>query len=173
MTGGPWHAPVRLSGDHRIADFASGKHSLDDWLRRFALQSQASGMASTYVTADPSGVVGGYYALATGGVSHKDAPERTVKGTGRYDIPVVLLARLAVDRSHQAGGIGRSLLRDALLRTSQVADSIGVRALLVHCLDGAAKSWYLRQADFDQSPTDPMHLLLLTKDLRGLLRAPG
>ena len=77
----------------------------------------------------------------------------------------MLLARLAIDTSEQGQGLGKALLKDALLRTAQAADITGIRALLTHAKDEAARSWYER-FDFEASPTDACHLFLLMKDLR-------
>lgn len=166
-----WKRPVKLSTVHASGAFDCGKAPLNDWLKRYAMQGQAAGMANVYVTADSGGAILGYYALSSAAVDRADAPVRVTKGVGRYEIPVVLLARLAVDRSQQGGGLGRAILRDALLRTEVAADSIGVRALLIHCQDEDARTWYEQRGDFDRSPTDPLHLLLLMKDLRAVLRS--
>jgi len=84
-------------------------------------------------------------------------------------VPLLLIARLAVDRAEQGKGLGKALLKDALLRCSNVADIAGVRAVAVHAKSNAARSWY-EHFDFEPSPTDPYHLFLLMKDLRALLR---
>lgn len=111
----------------------------------------------------------GYYALAAGQVLPADATVRLLKGqpTAR-PVPVIILARLAVDERHQGRGIGRSLLQDALLRCAGVADQIGVRAVVVHAVDADARAWYLRFG-FEPSPTDSLHLILLMKDLHAVI----
>lgn len=123
-------------------------------------------MSSCYVLTDLSDTILGYYALATGGVAFENAPERASKRVPRHDIPVLVLARLAVDERHQGQGIGRLLIRDAMQRVLNVADEVGVRCLLVHAKDENAKAYYMQIAEFEVSPTDPLHLLLLMKDLR-------
>jgi len=127
-------------------------------------------MATVFVTTpvDRQQVVG-YYALATGGVEHAQAPARVVKGVPRHPIPVILLTRLAVDTSTQGLKLGAALLRDALIRVSGAADEVGVRALLIHAKDDEARNFYMRHAEFEPSPTDPLHLFLLIKDLRKAL----
>jgi GNAT superfamily N-acetyltransferase len=80
----------------------------------------------------------------------------------------MLLARLAIDRNEQGRGLGRALLKDALLGTLQAADIAGIRPLLVHAKDDEARQWYL-SLDFEASPTDPYHLFLLMKDVRAIL----
>jgi GNAT superfamily N-acetyltransferase len=94
----------------------------------------------------------GYYSLAVGAVSWDEAPARAGKGLARHPIPVMILARLAVNREHEGLGLGRALLKDALRRTAHAADIAGIRALLVHAKDDRARRWY-EQFDFDPSPT--------------------
>jgi len=107
----------------------------------------------------------GYYALAVGLVEQEQAPERMKKGLARHSIPIMLLARLAVDLHWQKRGVGAGLLKDAMLRTLQAADIAGIRALVVHAKDDAARTFYQR-FDFLPSPTDPLHLFMLLKDVR-------
>lgn len=113
----------------------------------------------------------GYYSLAVGAVDHAQAPPRVKKGLARHPIPVMVLARLAVDRRYQGQQIGRGLLKDALLRTLGLAEQAGVRAILVHAKDTEAVSFYKR-FDFEPSPLDPLQLLLLVKDVRKAVGPP-
>lgn len=106
----------------------------------------------------------GYYALSAASVEQADAPTRVRKGLARHPIPVILLARLAVDQSEQGRGLGAALLKDALQRAGSAAGEIGARAVLVHAKDEEAKAFY-EHFDFEPSPSDPLHLLLLMKDL--------
>jgi predicted N-acetyltransferase YhbS len=159
--------PSLLTAEHDVSGFRCGDDSLDEWLRRYALTNQASGSARTFVSCLDDRVCG-YYALASGAVSRASAPARVAKAMPE-PVPVLLLARLAVDRAVQGRGLGWRLLRDAVLRTLQVADHVGVRALLAHSLDQAAADFYARY-DFQPSPTDPLHMVLLLKDARALLR---
>ena len=160
--------PEPLTGGHNVKNFDCGKQELTEWLRRYALQSHQAGASRVYVV-HRSGRVVGYYALAAGSVEPEEAPERVKKGLGRHPIPVILLARLAVDISVQRQGLGAALLKDALRRTTSAADEIGARAILVHAKDDEAKAFY-RHFDFEPSPTDPLHLFLLMKDLRAMLK---
>jgi GNAT superfamily N-acetyltransferase len=112
-----------------------------------------------------SGRVAGFYSLAVGSVSPESVPDRISKGLARHPVPVMILARLAVDAEFQRKGLGRALLKDALLRTLQAADIAGIRAILVHAKDEAARAWYASW-DFEPSVTDPYHLFLLLKDLK-------
>lgn len=107
----------------------------------------------------------GYYALAAGSVEPAQAPERVKKGLARHPIPVILLARLAVDRREHGNGLGKALLKDALIRAAGAATAIGARAVLVHAKDEEARTFY-EHFDFEPSPTDPLHLFLLMKDLQ-------
>ena len=109
----------------------------------------------------------GYSALAVGSVEQEHAPERVRKGLAKHSVPIMLLARLAVDRRWQRSGVGAALLKDAMLRTLQAADIAGIRALVVHAKDQAARKFYERY-DFLPSPTDPLHLYMLLKDIRKL-----
>src|SRR5262249_50620581 len=151
----PLHPPAPLTPDHDCDAFDCGSEPLNRYLKRFAWVNQQAGAARTYVATRDRRVVG-YYTLAYGAVEHAAAPERVRKGLARHPIPVMLLARLAVDRSEQGHGLGRGLLKDALLRTLQAADLAGLRAVLVQAKDEAAKAFYERY-DFAPSPTDPQH----------------
>lgn len=148
---------------HAVADFDCGDDALNIFIRRYALINQQANAARTYVVGRGARVVG-FYSLAVGAVGHADATARVSRGLARHPIPVMLLARLAVDVREQGKGIGQALLKDALLRTAQAADIAGIRALLVHATDDAARRWYAR-FDFEPSPTDPLHLFLLVKDI--------
>jgi GNAT superfamily N-acetyltransferase len=166
----PYRRPEPLGKEHRVDDFDCGEPALDDWLKRHALGAQASDSARVFVTTLEDGeTVVGYYALAAAQVTPEDATSRALKGQPRArPIPAVLLARLAVDREHQRAGLGRSLLQDVLLRCVDAAEAIGARVLLVHAKHEAAKAWY-SQFDFEESPTDPLHLMMLMKDVRAFV----
>lgn len=169
MTEPRYRVPEKLTPAHEVNDFHCGSPALDAWLHRYAWTNQQAGMATVFVSPVGSSVAG-YYALATGAVSPADAPARVLRGVARHPVPVVLLTRLAVDERHSGRGLGRALLRDALLRTVRASEEVGVRALLVHSLDESARQFYLAQAEFLESPTDPLHLMLLMKDLRRAVR---
>jgi GNAT superfamily N-acetyltransferase len=160
-------AVEKLNASHELDGFDCGKEPLNRFVQRYALSNQKAGSAQTYVVCRGERRVVGYYSLAVGAVEHADAPVRVSKGLARHPIPVMLLARLAVDRSEQGRGLGKALLRDALLRTAQAADIAGIRALLVHAKNDGARAWYER-FDFEPGP-DPYQLFLLMKDLRALI----
>ncbi|MBI2778159.1 MAG: GNAT family N-acetyltransferase [Chloroflexi bacterium] len=160
----------RLTADHDTSEFDCGSDAQTNWLRKHALQAQAAETAAVYVVcAARSRRVVGYFALAAGSVELSEAPGRVTRGTGRYPIPVILLARLGVDASEQGRGLGRALMKEVLLRTSEAADTVGARALLIHAESEAARSFYQHLAEFEPSPTDALHLFLLMKDLRATI----
>ena len=156
-----------LQGDHAVDVFDCGVEELNRFLQRFALQNQKAGPSQTYVGLIGETVVG-FYSLTAGEVTYRDAPERMAKGLAKHPIPIAILARLAVDRHWQNQGIGSSLVKNAMLRTLQAADIIGIRAIIVHAKDEKARQFY-EQFDFLPSPTDPLHLFVLLKDVRRLV----
>jgi GNAT superfamily N-acetyltransferase len=166
-------SPPRLSGiqklaaRHDVTAFDCGRPALNQFLQRFALLSQQASSSQTYVACRGARVAG-YYSLAVGAVARDQAPPRTARGLARHPVPVMILARLAVDRADQGAGLGRALLKDALLRTAKAADIAGIRALVVHAKDEEARRWY-GQFDFDPSPSDPLHLFLVMEDIHRLL----
>jgi len=153
----------KLGKDHKLEDFDCGQDLLNRFLKRFAWDSQQSNNAQTYVVAKDGRVVG-YYSLTAGSVRHEEASDRARKGQPRHPLPVAILARLAVDQAEQGAGLGAALLKDALLRVVEAADTIGIRALLVHAKDDNARAFY-EHFGFEPSPTDPMHLMLIMKDI--------
>lgn len=162
------YEPVRkLAPADLTEQFDCGQPALNQFLQRYALVSQKSSSAQTYVCC-LKGEVLGFYSLAVGSVDPEDAPGRVMKGLARHPVPVMILARLGVDQAHQGKGLGKALLKDALLRTVQAADIAGIRCLLVHAKDEAARQWY-ESWDFEPSPTDPYHLFLMLKDVKALL----
>ena len=161
-------APEHLTASHDLSSFDCGVPALDDWLRKRALANEASGASRTYVVCDAGKVVG-YYALASGGVTLSAAPGR-VRRNMPDPLPVMILARLAVDRSWQGRSLGRSLLRDAVLRTVRAAEIAGIRAILVHAISEEAKRFYERYG-FAASPVDPMTLMVTIADAQRALPA--
>lgn len=156
----------KLQPHHPVEAFDCGQEALNGFLKKHALHNQRGGGSQTYVGLADETVIG-YYALAVGSVEQDRAPERVKKGLAKHSIPIMLLARLAVDRRWQQQGIGAALLKDATLRTLQAADIVGIRALAVHAKSDAARKFYER-FDFLPSPTDPLHLFMLLKDVRKL-----
>jgi GNAT superfamily N-acetyltransferase len=161
-----WKQPEPLTSDHLTTDFNCGIESLDSWLKRRALVNQTSGATRTFVASVDEKVVG-YYALASGGIS-----TRSAVGNFRRNmpdpIPVVILARLAIDSSFQGQGLGRALFRDAALRVVRSADTIGIRGIIVHAISAEAKDFYVALG-FNVSPLEPMTLMVTVNDLRDLI----
>lgn len=162
-----FEAVRKLAAGDSTDTFDCGQPALNQFLQRYALVNQKANSAQTYVCCVRGAVVG-FYSLAVGSADPQNAPARALKGMARHPVPVMILARLAVDREHQGKGLGKALLKDALMRTAQAADIAGIRCLLVHAKDEAARRWY-ESWEFDPSPTDPYHLFLLIKDLKELL----
>lgn len=166
MSGAARHEFVieKLNREHNLSAFDCSNATLNEWLRKFAWTNQQADSAKTYLALEGNSVAG-YYALTTGSVHKHESPQRIAKGLANHPIGVVLLARLAVDQSQQGKGLGKALLFDALSRVEEAADIVGVRAVLVHAIDDAARRFYLH-FEFEASPVDPYQLLLLLKDLR-------
>lgn len=161
-------APLPLDASHRVEEFDCGKPALTDWLLRHARQAQGSGSARTFVCCDEDRIAG-YFSLTVGQIDTLDAPERVRRGMGQYPIPLVILARLAVDLDDQGQGLGFSLLQDATHRAIAVAEHAGIRAMLTHPLDGEAEAFY-RRFGFEPTPENERQLILLPKDARRFVR---
>lgn len=158
--------PEPLTSDHMTAGFDCGVASLNQWLERRAAANQASGASRTFVACEDDKVVG-YYALASSAVVPAAAPGRFRRNMPD-PVPVVVLGRLAVATSHHGQGLGRALFQDAALRIIHAADVIGIRGLVVHALSEDARNFYLRLG-LDESPLDPMTLMVTLSDLRGAI----
>jgi GNAT superfamily N-acetyltransferase len=169
----PHSAPLSqaepLARSHDLSNFDCGAHtSLSDWLKRFAWVNQQNETSRTYVVRRAGRVVA-YYSIATGSARREDAPIRVAKGLAHHPVPVILLTRLAVDEAEQGAGLGKAMLKDALIRIAAAADIVGARAVLVHAIDAEAATFY-RHYGFEPSPTNDLHLMLLMKDLRAGLK---
>ncbi len=150
--------PEPLSALHLLEGFECGEPVLDEWVKRRALANQSSGASRTFVVADQERQVRGYYAMAAGAVAHQLAAGG-IRRNMPDPVPVMVLARLAVDRRAQGRHLGASLLQDAVNRAVAVSRNAGVRALLVHALNDQAKQFYERYG-FQAAPTRPMTLML-------------
>lgn len=165
----PHFAPLSqveaLARPHDLSQFDCGTHtSLNDWLKRFAWVNQQNETSRTYVV-HRAGRVVAYYSIATGSTRREDSPARVAKGLANHPVPIILLTRLAVDKTEQGAGLGKALLKDALIRIAGAADIVGARAVLVHAIDTKAAAFYKR-FNFEPSPANDLHLMLLMKDLR-------
>lgn len=161
-------APEPLDPEHDIAGFDCGVASLNHWLERRAAANQACGASRTFVACEDRKVVG-YYALASSAVAPAAAPGRFRRNMPD-PVPVVVLGRLAVATSHHGQGLGRALFQDAALRVIHAADAIGIRGMVVHALSEEAKAFY-RRLGLDESPLDPMTLMVTIIDLREAVKA--
>jgi len=167
---GTLSSPEPLSDDHQTESFDSGEPALDDWLRRRARANQASGASRTYVICEGARVVG-YYALASGAIDQAAVPGRFRRNMPD-PIPVVVLARLAVDRNYQGRGVGRALFRNAAHRVAHAADTIGIRGIVVHAISEEARKFYIALG-FDPCPAEAMTLAVTLPDIRTALGISG
>ena len=155
--------PERLSASHDLSHFDCGEPALDEWLRKRAQQNEESGASRTYVVSAQKQVVG-YYALAVGAVAHVAAPGR-IRRNMPDPVPVMVIGRLAIDRTMQGQALGPALLRDAVLRTLQASEIAGIRAILVHAISERAKAFYQKYG-FIPSPVEPMTLMITVEEAR-------
>lgn len=153
--------PEKLTKKHNVEDFDSGVEVLNLWLKEKALKNEVQGAARTYVVCADDKVIG-YFCLAVGNVSRAAATKRAGRNMPN-PIPVMVLGRLAVDKEWQGMGIGRGLVKEAILRTLQASDVVGIKALLVHAKSEEAKAFY-ENLGFSLSPTEPMTLMITLQD---------
>lgn len=161
-------SPEPLNELHQLDNFDCGNFSLNEWLAKYSRQSHSSGSAKTFIISNETNQVLGYFSLTVGQVDTPTVPDRISRGMGRYPIPVIILARLAVSSSFQGRGIGMSLLKDAIRKSLSISEHVGARALLAHPIDEKAEKFYLRFG-FEQSPVREKQLLLLLKDARKII----
>ena len=168
-----YRPPEPLASHHDLSSFECRSREQTDWLRRFARLSAAAGTTRVFVVTDEtSSAVVAYYAWCMAQLTVTAAPERLRKGAGRYPQPVALLARLGVDVRHEGRGLGAALLQDVFARLTELSSEIGCRGLLVHAESAEAKKFYLHLVpEFEASPTDDLHLVLLMKDIRRTLQS--
>lgn len=162
---GDWHRPVLLGPEHNTRDFSCGKPELDDFLINRALANATRGATRTHVVVGaPEQRVIGYYSMAATTVARSDLRTAKMRKNMPEAVPAVLLARLAVDTKHRDERLGEALLRAAVLTALATAERVGVACMLVHAMDDDARGFYLHY-EFEPSPTDPYHLILLLQDL--------
>lgn len=171
MMSGGYQPPELLADRHELSGFGCRSQEQTDWLRRHARQSAATGTTKVFVvTEEGDSTVVAYYAWCMAQLTVAAAPHRLRKGAGRYPQPVALLARLGVDVRHEGRGLGAGLLQDVFARLAGLSSDIGCQGLLVHAESAEAKKFYLHLvAEFESSPTDDSHLVLLLKDIRRTL----
>lgn len=167
-----YRAPALLEKRHRLEEFTCRSDEQTDWLTLHARQAHSSRTTRVFVvTPDEDEAVVAYYAWGMAQIDVSDAPDRLRRGAGRYPQPVALLARLGVHRAHEGHGLGAALLRDVLMRVAAVSEDIGCRGLLAHAESETARRFYTHLVpEFEASPTDELHLVLLLKDIRRTLR---
>ena len=163
MTSLKLSLPEPISSDHLVDDFDCGELSLDHWLKKRALKNQASDASRCFVICDGRSVIG-YYSLSAGGISHEAAP-KAMRRNMPDPLPVLLIGRLAIDQRYHNKGLGRALLRDAMLRAVHIASDTGVFAIMVHALSEQAKRFYL-SSGFVESPLQPMTLIMTLATVR-------
>lgn len=159
-------AIAKLAVAHDPTSFDCGNEALNRFIKLYALQSQRASVSQTYVATDGSEIAG-YHTIVVGQVEHDDAPERLAKGVPRHPIPVIILARLAVDLNHQCKGLGAALVLDAMRRVLQAADIAGIRAMVVHAKDEQAQRFYMHLG-FEPFPRKALTLYRLLKDIRAM-----
>ncbi len=165
---GAINAPELLTKTHRVSHFCCGNSTLDEWLIKRVLKNQLSGASRTFVLTGSDAEVMGYYALATGSVERNMASGNLSRQMPD-PIPVVILARLAIDKQYQGKHLGAALLGDAIKRTLLIAEHVGIRGLLIHAISTEAKAFYL-QYGFIESPMDPMTLMISVNALKKALK---
>ena len=167
-----YRPPRLLAPGDDLDGFECRSEAQTQWLRRHARQAHSSRTTRVFVVTEPhSSQVVGYYAWCMAAIAVADAPARLRRGAGRYPQPVALLARLGVSIHHEGRGLGAGLLRDVIRRTAQAGHDIGCRGLLVHAETDSARAFYLHTVpEFETSPTDRHHLVLMMKDILGLVR---
>ena len=163
-------APELLGAAHDTSTFDCGVSALDEWLKHRALPNQMSGASRTYVVSREQFVVG-YYALAAGNVAHAQAPGR-IRRNMPDPIPMMVLGRLAIDRSAQGQGLGHGLLKDAVLRVMQAAHIVGIRGILVDAIDDTARAFYERFG-FHRSSAIPLKLMITLEEAQRALSGGG
>lgn len=167
-----YRLPEPLADHHDVSGFSCRSTEQTDWLRRHARQSASAGTTKVFVVTETGrSAVVAYYGWCMAQLSTTDAPQRLRKGAGRYPQPIALLARLGVDIEHERHGLGAALLQDVFARLLELSDDIGCRGLLVHSESDEARDFYMHLVpEFEPSPTDDLHLVLLMKDIRRALR---
>lgn len=158
--------PLDKLQDRSLFDCES--EPLNDYLRKYALQNQKKDAARTYVVTNQENQITGYYTLVFGSVSFEETANDISTGLGKYPIPVILLARLAIDKSQKGRGLGKLLMKDAFLRAVRASEIAGLRAFLVHAKDESAKAFY-KKFGFKPSPQNDLHLFLKMSDISASL----
>jgi GNAT superfamily N-acetyltransferase len=158
---------VPLAAEHDVSSFDCGKPELNKWLSDYALASQRADLARTWVLIEDDRVIG-YFSLVMGDVRPEDAPQKLVRVVPGYPVGMVLLARLAVDRSTQRRGLGADLLTHALVLACRAGEVVAARLVAVDAIDEQAAAFY-RRWGFVPVPEQPLKLYRRIKDIRRTL----
>lgn len=157
-------APVPLDQNHDTSQFDCSNIALSDWLKKKAFKNQISGASRTFVVCENNRVIA-YYSLAAGSIEHQYVSSR-MKRNQPDPIPVVILARLAVDVIYQNQGLGLGMVKDAIQRILHASQSIGIRAILVHAIDDTAKAFYENKCGFTPTEFQERTLMIALKDIQ-------
>ena len=158
-------SPTLIKKSYDKQTFDCGYESLNVFLQKYALQNDKNNSSRTYVSlCETTKKIAGYYTLTYGSISHAAATSQVKRRMPNYPIPVMILARLAVSNEYKQLGLGKGLLKDALLRTMQASDIAGLRAIIAHAKDIKAKNFYLKNG-FEESILDEYHLMLSIQDI--------
>lgn len=155
--------PQRISQTHILESFDCGEISLNDWLQKRSLKNDLGDASRTYVVCCENTVVA-YYSLHLGCIQHSEAV-RKIKRNMPNPIPAIVLGRLAVDVNHQGQGLARALIKDMFLRSLQVSDLAGNKAVLVKALNDKVAAFY-QSFGFVPSKTDPLLLMKAISEVR-------
>jgi GNAT superfamily N-acetyltransferase len=162
----------RLEARHELHRFESGNETLDFWLNGHALAAQQMDSARTFLLVSPDVGLIGYFSLTMGSVLRSDAPTKLVRGLPSYPVGIVLLARLAVDRRFQGGGMGGRLLAEGLRKAMAAGEAAAARLVVVDAIDENAAQFYGRYG-FIAVPEHPMRLYRRMKDIRASSESAG
>lgn len=162
-------SPVVLNKNHNRTEFSCGYIELDNFLKNYALQNAKNNASRTFVSlCKLTKQVAGYYTLTYGSINHENATESVRKQMPRYPIPIMILARLAVSKDYKNIGLGKGLLKDAMIRSLQASDIAGLRAVIAHAKDDKAKNFYLKYG-FEESELDKYHVMVTIQSIKKAL----
>lgn len=162
-------SPVPLERKHPRKDFDCGDPVLNDWLVRYSIQNQKKGLSRSYVSlSKDKNSIAGFYTLAFGSVRKEESTEEVAHGAPAHPIPVLVVARLAIDHKYQGIGLGRSLMRDAIIRAISASEIAGLRAVVVDAKDERAAAFYTHLG-FTAIKQTPLFLMVTLKEAADLL----
>lgn len=157
-----------LDKTHKRRGFSLGQADVDGWLQALALQSQKKHLTVTKVLIDEAGSIVGFYTLSTAQVDFSDLPAEIARKLPRRQLPVAVIAWFGFDQQFQGRGLGRRLLATALHDCFDASQTFAFVAVILDCVDMAAKKFYQR-FDFQKLPGYPMRLYLSANKLQSLM----